>query len=79
MIIKLAQDYDLPLVNLWLAIQDLPFHGVDQVQPIHLSIPEDGQTGDFTTNLDYGYTVRNLITLQTLDILLKGLDVDTEK
>jgi hypothetical protein len=75
-IIKLAQDYDLPLVNLWLALQDLPFEGVDQLEPIHLSIPEDERAGDFTTNLDYGYTVRNLVTLQTLDILLDGLDVE---
>ncbi len=77
-IIKLAQDYDLPLVNLWLAIQDLPFEGVDQLEPIHLSIPEDERAGDFTTNLDYGYTVRNLITLQTLDILLDELGVEQE-
>lgn len=76
-IIKLAEDYDLPLVNLWAAIQDLPFEGVDQVEPIHLSIPEDERTGDLTTNLDYGYTMRNLITLQTLDILLKDLEVDS--
>lgn len=77
-IIKLAEDYDLPLVNLWAAIQDLPFEGVDQLEPIHLSIPEDEQTGDFTSNLEYGYTVRNLITLQALDILLEGLEVETE-
>ena len=77
-IIKLAEDYDLPLVNLWAAIQDLPFEGVDQAEPIHLSIPVDERAGDFTTNLDYGYTVRNLITLQALDILLEGLEVDTE-
>lgn len=76
-IIKLAQDYDLPLVNLWLAIQDLPFDGVDPVEPIHLSIPEDKETGNLTTNLDYGYTVRNLITLQTLDRLLTELGVET--
>lgn len=76
-IIKIAEDYDLPLVNLWLSIQDLPFEGVDQLEPIHLSIPEDEQTGDFTTNLSYGYTMRNLITLQTLDILLAGLEVDS--
>lgn len=77
-IIKLAQDYDLPLVNLWLAIQDLPFEGVDQLEPIHLSIPEDERAGDFTTNLEYGYTVRNLVTLQTLDILLGELGVEQE-
>lgn len=77
-IIMLAQEYDLPLVNLWAAIQELPFEGVDQLEPIHLSIPEDEKTGDFTTNLEYGYTMRNLITLQALDILLAGLEVDTE-
>lgn len=77
-IIKLAEDYDLPLVNLWAAIQDLPFEGVDQLEPIHLSIPEDDRAGDFTTNLEYGYTVRNLITLQALDILLVGLEVEMD-
>ena len=66
----------MPLVNLWVAIQDLPFEGVDQTEPIHLSIPEDERAGDFTTNLDYGYTMRNLITLQALDILLEGLEVE---
>lgn len=75
-IIKLAQDYDLPLVNLWMAIQDLPDNGVDPVEPIHLSIPSDEHTADFTSNLDYGYTVRNLVTLQTLDILLDGLNIE---
>lgn len=78
-IIKLAEDYDLPLVNLWLAIQDLPFEGVDQLEPIHLSIPEDERAGDLVNNLEYGYTVRNLITLQALDILLEGLEVEIEE
>lgn len=77
-IIKLAEDYDLPLVNLWVAIQDLPNDGVDPAEPIHLSIPPDEQTGDLTTNLDYGYTVRNLVTLQALDILLDGLGIEPE-
>jgi hypothetical protein len=72
-VIKIAIDYDLPLVNLWLAIKDLPDEGVDPVQPIHLSIPPDQKTGDFVNNLNYGYTVRNLITLQALDILRTGL------
>ncbi len=77
-IIMLAEDYDLPLVDLWAAIQDLPFEGVDQAEPIHLSIPEDDRAGDFTSNLEYGYTMRNLITLQALDILLAGLEDETE-
>jgi len=78
-IIKLAEDYDLPLVNLWVAIQDLPNEGVDPAEPIHLSIPPDEATGDFTSNLDYGYTVRNLITLQAMDILLEGLGVERDE
>lgn len=72
-IIKIAQDYDLPIVNLWAAIQDLPNEGVDPVEPIHLSIPEDEKTGDLVNNLDYGYTVRNILMLQTLDALWNEL------
>jgi hypothetical protein len=56
-----------------LAIEDLPNMGVDEVEPIHLSIPEDERTADFhDAQLEYGYTVRNLLTLQTLDILRQG-------
>jgi hypothetical protein len=72
-IIKIAQDYDLPIVNLWAAIQDLPNEGVDPIEPIHLSIPEDANTGDFVNNLEYGYTVRNLLMLQTLETLWQGV------
>jgi hypothetical protein len=73
-ITKIAQDYDLPLVNLWAAIQDLPSAGVDELEPIHLSVPADSHTGNFTEeNLQSGYTVRNLITLQALQILLDDL------
>ncbi len=73
-IIKITEDYDLPLVNLWAAVQDLPHEGVDEEEPIHLSIPDDGLTGHFTAeNLQAGYTVRNLVTLQTLQILLDNL------
>lgn len=74
-IVGIAQDYDLPLVNLWAAIQDLPNAGVDPLEPIHLSIPE-ASAGVFNeATLAYGYTVRNLITLQTFDILLAELGI----
>jgi hypothetical protein len=73
-IVKVALDYDLPLINLWLAIDGLPDNGVDPLDPIHLSEPEDGETANFTAeDLEFGYPMRNLITLQTLDILLKSL------
>lgn len=72
-IISVAEDYDLPLINLWMGLQDLENGGVDELEPIHLSIPVDGQSGDFETNMGYGYTYRNLVTLQALDILVQGL------
>lgn len=77
-VIKIAQDYDVPVVNLNLAIADLPYFGVDEAEPIHLSIPPDEiSTGILSDeNLQYGYVVRNLITLQTFDIMLNGLEVD---
>ncbi|MGB1286271.1 MAG: hypothetical protein ACPG7F_07055, partial [Aggregatilineales bacterium] len=78
-IIKVAQDYDLPLINFWLSLKDLPDSGVDVLEPIHLTLPEDGNTGIFTEErLNMGYTHRNLVTLQALDILLKGLIQDDE-
>jgi hypothetical protein len=76
-IVDIAQDYDIPLVNLYGAIADLPNWGVDAAEPIHLSIPENGTAGQFTPeNLQYGYTVRNLLTLQVLDTLLTMLKVE---
>jgi hypothetical protein len=73
-IIRVAQDYDLPLINLWLALQDVPNQGVDTTQTIHLTWPEDERTGVFTEDrLETGYTFRNLITLQSFDVLLRGL------
>jgi hypothetical protein len=73
-IIQVALDYDLPLINLNLALQDLPDKGVDITDPIHLSLPEDEAVGDFTEeNLKAGYTLRNLITLEALQKLDDGL------
>jgi hypothetical protein len=71
----IARDYDLPLINLSAAIADLPSQGVDAADPIHLSEPEGVSTGVFNTaTLQYGYPVRNLITLQTLAGFLETLE-----
>ena len=72
--IKVAQDYDLPLMNLNRALEPLPHHGVDPVDTIHLSVPTDKRVDVFTpANLQFGFTVRNLVTLQALDALLKSV------
>ncbi|MDZ4765708.1 MAG: SGNH/GDSL hydrolase family protein [Chloroflexota bacterium] len=69
-IAQIAADQDLPLINLYLALDDLPDRGVDPVEPIHLSLPTTDNAATFTTaNLRAGYTLRNLLTLQMLDAL----------
>lgn len=78
-IVQIAQEYDLPLINLYRALEDLPDKGVNLADPIHLSDPIDGNAGVFTAeNLERGYTLRNLITLQALDVLWRGLEGDAE-
>jgi hypothetical protein len=73
-IVNIAQEYDLPLVNLYAAVDVLPDHGIDVAQPTHLSIPSTGSAGTLTEEqLQYGYPMRNLLTLQTLDLLLNDL------
>lgn len=78
-IARIAADYDLPLVNLWLAIADLPDRGVDADDPIHLSQPTDHRTGVLDADsLQYGYNMRNLITLQTLAVMIEAVDERSE-
>lgn len=66
-VVKIAQDYGIPLINLWVALETLPNHGVDD-DGFHLDTPPDDNSchlyGDYMQN---GYNVRNLVTLQTLD------------
>ncbi len=50
---QVAYDYDLPLVNVWRSVQDLPNHGLELPKNIYL-------TGD-------AWMRRNSVWLQTLD------------
>ncbi|HLY27000.1 MAG TPA: SH3 domain-containing protein [Aggregatilineales bacterium] len=68
-IVAVAHANDVPLYNLWLALQTLPNQGIHQ-DGVHLNTPPDGNTAIFDTDhLNYGYTVRNLTALQVLDTL----------
>lgn len=70
-IIDVADAYDVPLVNYWLMLQTLPDRGLtrDGVHPS--SPPADAGTTLFTPDkLQYGYTVRNLMSLHALYYLL---------
>ena len=66
----LAQEYDVPLWNFWLAIQSLPNHGL-QSDLEHLTY---GITDfDDAHALQSAWTVRNLMALQALDTVWKGV------
>jgi len=66
----LAQEYDVPLWNFWLAIQSLPNHGL-QSDLEHLTY---GITDfDDAHALQSAWTVRNLTALQALDTVWKGV------
>jgi hypothetical protein len=73
-VVKVAQDYTIPLVNLNRALDALPNDGVDPNDTTHLSAPADKAVDVFSKdNLQYGFTVRNLVTLQALDEVLKAI------
>lgn len=71
-VVRIAQDNGLPLVNLWLALESLPNHGLEP-DGFHLSETPYGMSGQLVAPyLSYGYPERNLVTLQTLDAVWRG-------
>ncbi len=66
---RLAQEYSIPLLDYYATMQNLPNKGLSS-DGTHPSVPPDGNSGYFDEeHLAYGYTMRNLITLQMLDVL----------
>jgi hypothetical protein len=73
-VVRIANEYDVPLINLWAALVDLPDYGVDPEHFTRLTTPADGCIGCFNeTNLQSGITTENLILLQSLDLLRQDL------
>lgn len=71
-VVQVALDYNIPLMNMWRALEDIPNHGLN-ADGRHLSLPIT-TAGDFTgENLKRGYTLRNLVTLQTLDAVWRSV------
>ena len=68
-ITRVARQYDIPLVDFWSVIDPLPNHGISG-DGVHPTVPPDQNTANFTGNdLNYGYTQRNVVTLQVLDVI----------
>lgn len=66
--VNVAREFNIPLINFWRAAQGLPYCGL--MDRTHLSKPAEGTTGYFDeAGLLNGHTMRNLLTLQTLDAL----------
>ena len=73
-VVKVALDYGVPLINLNRALEALPHQGVDPQDTIHLSVPADKRVDVFSAqNLQFGFTVRNLVTLQALQAVLAAV------
>jgi hypothetical protein len=70
-IAKVAEEYDVPLWNLWLAQQPLPEHGLlDNVHPTGTFAAFDFSASNLGT---YGWPVRNLTALQVLEAVWQGV------
>jgi hypothetical protein len=72
-IFEVAREYDVSVMNLWLALQPLPYHGRNP-NSMYLSHQTTTDVSNFSkANLQWGSTMRNLLTLQSLDVLWRGL------
>ncbi len=71
-IVRVAYEYELPLWNYWAAVQPLKDKGLRS--PEHLSVSPVGYTNFAGDNLAYGWSVRNLTALQTLDVVRRALE-----
>jgi hypothetical protein len=70
-IARVAYEYELPVLNLWRAMQDLPDGGMMPDQ-IHLTYTQP--FFDEPANMLMGWPVRNLVTLQMLEFLHNELE-----
>jgi hypothetical protein len=72
---EVAQDYDVPLINLWLGLQSLPNNGIGE-DTIHFTF--SGQVMSFTDGQEtrFGHSLRNLLTLMTLDAFRREIPME---
>ncbi len=67
-LVELSEQYDIPLINLWAAVQTLPNVGIGPDHS-HLSARVDSFCSFEGSEQQLGGTLRNLLTLQALDDL----------
>jgi hypothetical protein len=70
-IVRLAQEYDLPLWNFWAAVQPLPSQGL---HPDGFHLTWERNFYDNPDTLTKAWPVRNLTALQAIDAVWRGLN-----
>ena len=67
-VLDIAQQYDVPVINMWRAVRDLPDYGIldDLLHFTYSGVDVMNFNGDQNT---WGYTMWNLAVLQTLDAI----------
>jgi hypothetical protein len=72
MVLALAREKNVPIMNFADAVKNLPNGGLE-ADGIHLSLPPGLATVFTPENLQYGMTVRNLLVLQALDVIRREI------
>ena len=67
---RLSLEYDIPLLNYWKAVQPLPDHGL-QEDGVHLTWGANQFDDEYA--MQSAWAVRNLLSLQILDLVWKNI------
>lgn len=70
-VVKLAEEYELPLWNFWRAVQPLPNHGLEE-DGFHLTVA--GPYFDSEGHMKSAWPWRNLTALQSLNAVLEAVE-----
>jgi len=78
-LVSLAQEYQIPLINLWAAARDLPEYGLD-IDKVHLKVNGlDYLKYDTGYEAFYGVSLHNLLVICTLDDIRHKLGIEVQK
>lgn len=73
--VNIARQYDVPVMNLWLPAQSLPNWGMAS-DMAHLTYSGSATVSFNGEETQYGFSLRNLVVLQTLDALRTGIPME---
>lgn len=78
-LVALAQEYQIPLINLWAAARILPDYGLDQ-DKVHLKVSGFNYLKyDTGHEAFYGVSLHNLLSICTLDDIRHKLGIEVQK